>query len=110
VVQIKEHIVSKILVVVLAIVLIIPFFVKLNHVFEDHKHEVCKTPFTNHFHEYEIDCDFYNFILNTNFFQSSASIIILEVDELHKPIPSQYYFISDYQQLHFSLRGPPLSV
>jgi len=108
--QIKEHITSKVLVVILAVILVTPLFVKSYHLFEDHKHEVCKTPNTNHFHEYEIDCEFYDFTLNTNFFQSSASMEIPEVSELHKPILSQYHFISDYQQLQTSLRGPPLSV
>ena len=106
-IQIKEHIVSKVLVFVLSITLIVPLFVKSYHLFEDHKHEVCETPFTNHFHEFEIDCEFYDFILKTNFYESLASIDILEVDELYKPIFSLYHFISDYQQLQFSLRGPP---
>ena len=108
--QIKEHIASKVLVTILAVILVMPLFVKSYHLFEDHKHEVCKTPFTNHFHEYEIDCEFYDFTLNTNFIQSLTSIEIPEVNELHIPILSQYHFISDYQKLHFSLRGPPLSV
>ena len=105
--QIKEHIGSKILVLVLSITLVIPLFVKSYHLVEDHKHEVCKTPFTKHFHEFEIDCEFYDFTLNTHFFSSLASIEIPEVDEIYKSIFSKYHFISDYQQLHFSLRGPP---
>lgn len=108
--QIKEHITSKVLVVILVAILVTPLFVKSYHLFEDHKHEVCKTPFTNHFHEYEIDCEFYDFTLNTNFFQSLATLEILEVNVINKTINSQYHFISDYQQLQFSLRGPPLSV
>ncbi|MBT8394114.1 MAG: hypothetical protein KJN66_04600 [Bacteroidia bacterium] len=108
--QIKNHIISKAIVLLLSVILLAPVFVKLNHLFEDHRHEVCITPFTNHFHEYEIDCVFYDFTLNTNFLQPLASINIPEVDEFHKPIRSQYHFISDYQQLQFSLRGPPLSV
>lgn len=108
--RIKNHTISKAIVLLLSAILLAPVFVKLNHLFEDHEHEVCITPFTNHFHEYEIDCDFYDFNLNTNFFQSLASIEIPEVDEIYKPILSQYHFISDYQQLQISLRGPPLSV
>ena len=97
--QVKKHIASKFLVVLLTIILVAPVFVKSYHIFEDHKHEVCKTPNKTHFHEYEIDCEFYNFKLNTQFNLSITS-----------DITSQYYFISDYQQLQFSLRGPPLSV
>ena len=106
----KNHISGKAAVVLLSLILLAPLFVKLNHIFEDHKHEVCITPFTNHFHEYEIDCEFYDFTLNTNFLLSLTSIEIPEVDDVHKTILSQYHFISDYQQLQFSLRGPPISV
>ena len=108
--QIKEHIASKVLVVLLTIVLVTPLFVKLNHLFEDHKHEVCKTPYTNHFHEYEIDCEFYDFKLNTELNYSITSISIPDYKEVTQSIVSQYFFISDYQQLQFSLRGPPLFV
>ena len=108
--QIKEHIASKVLVVLLTVVLVTPLFVKLNHIFEDHKHEVCKTPYTNHFHELEIDCEFYDFKLNTEFNYSITSIYIPDYKEVTQSIVSQYFFINDYQQLQFSLRGPPLSV
>ncbi len=108
--QIKEHIASKVLVVLLTIVLVTPLFVKLNHLFEDHKHEVCKTPYTNHFHEYEIDCEFCDFKLNTELNYSITSISIPDYKEVTQSIVSQYFFISDYQQLQFSLRGPPLFV
>lgn len=108
--QIKEHIISKVVVVLLTIVLVTPLFVKLNHLFEDHKHEVCKTPYTNHFHKLEIDCQFYDFKLNTEFNYSFASIEIPVLKKATESIKSQYFFLSDYQQLQFSLRGPPLSV
>lgn len=108
--KIKEHIASKVLVVLLTVVLVTPLFVKLNHLFEDHKHEVCKTPNKTHFHELEIECEFYNFKLNTEFNYSFASIIIPEFKDVTQSIVSQYFFLSDYQLLQFSLRGPPLSV
>ncbi len=108
--RLKDHIISKAIVLLLSVILLAPVLVKLNHLFEDHKHEVCITPFADHYHEFEIDCEFYNFTLNTNFFLSLTTSDIPEVDETHKPILSQYHFISDFQQLQFSLRGPPLSV
>ena len=107
--RIKDHLIGKILVLTLSITLVLPLFVKLNHLFEDHKHEVCKTPFTNHFHEYEIDCEFYEFTLNTNFYSELDSFEIIKAPEINNSINSRYHFISDYQQLSFSLRGPPLS-
>ncbi len=108
--QIKEHFASKILVVVLTIVLVTPIFVKLNHIFEDHKHEFCKTPYTNHFHELEIDCEFYDFRLNTEFNYSYTLVDIPVLTEITQSIISQYHFVSDYQQLQFSLTGPPQTV
>lgn len=108
--QIKEHITSKVLVVLLSFVLVTPLFVKLNHLFEDHEHEICKSPFSNHFHEIEIDCEFYDFKLITEFNFSFSKPEIPVLKEITESIRSQYFFISDYQQLQFSLRGPPLSV
>lgn len=108
--QIKKHVASKVLVVLLTVVLITPLFVKLTHLFENHNHEVCKTPNTDHFHELEIDCAFYDFNLNTNFCQSLPTFKKLKVNKIDNNIISQYHYISDYQRLHFSLRGPPLSV
>jgi hypothetical protein len=95
---------------VLSVILLAPAFVKLNHIFEDHKHQVCKTPFSNHFHEYEIDCEFYDFTFKTNFYQSLITSELIMCDIFDKTITSQYFYISDYQKLQFSLRGPPLSV
>ena len=108
--KIKEHSASKILVVALTIVLVSPLFVKLNHLIEDHKHEVCKTPNTNHFHEIEIDCEFYDFKLNTELKYSFSSEKFPVFKNVTQSIISQYNFISDYQQLQFSLRGPPKMV
>ncbi len=108
--QVKEHFASKILVVILTIVLVSPIFVKLNHIFEDHKHEVCKTPYSNHFHEFEIDCEFYDFRLNTEINNSYTLQCIPVITEISQSIISQYHFVSDFQKLLFSLRGPPQNV
>lgn len=108
--KVKEHIISKVLVILLSVVLVTPLFVKLNHLFEGHKHEVCETPNANHFHEFEIDCDFYDFKLNTEFKDLNLSFDFFIPYEVSQTINSQYHFISDYQKYLFSLRGPPLSV
>ena len=41
-----------------------PAVVKLVHTFENHEHEVCSSKSTEHFHEFEVDCEFSNFNLN----------------------------------------------
>ena len=38
---IRTHIIGKVLVILLSMFLLAPIVVKLNHIFEDHKHEVC---------------------------------------------------------------------
>lgn len=105
--KIRDHIASKVLVVLLTTVLIAPLFVKLNHLLENHKHEICETPYTNHFHELEVDCKFYAFKLNTQYNSPITSIEIPVLKKINISIDSNYFLVSDYQQLHFSLRGPP---
>ena len=84
-----------------------PSFVKLAHAFENHKHEVCETPQKSHYHELDLDCEFYKFKLSNAFnFQPedfSFSIInqISQVDNLYKS------FYNNLQAKHTSLRGPP---
>lgn len=90
-----------------AIVLMVPLFVKLNHFVEHQHHDICKTPYTNHFHEYNIDCDYYNFILNTNFFESEPIVELFQETHLSSLILSKYEFLSDFKIYHTYLRGPP---
>ncbi|AUC83645.1 hypothetical protein CW733_03880 [Lacinutrix sp. Bg11-31] len=86
---------------------VLPSVVKFAHIFENHKHEVCTNPSDSHFHEVEVDCEFYKFKLNTVFaFEAIPSEVII-VENNHKITKSQYHFISDFQRLPFSLRGPP---
>ena len=106
----KHHITFQILAVIVSAVLLAPLLVKVSHLFQDHKHEVCVSPNETHFHNYEIDCDYYNFTLNTNFFEVACSFEFFEFQAIKTQIVSQYQFISEYQHLHFSLRGPPDTV
>ena len=101
------HIVTKSIIMLLLVTIVLPSVIKFVHIFEDHKHEVCTNQSDTHFHEVEIDCEFYKFNLNTiiSFISSSSEIIIPEVN--YKITTSQYLFVSDFQRLPFSLRGPP---
>ena len=87
--------------------LLLPSFVKLTHVFENHKHLVCKKSQKSHFHGFDIDCEFYKFKLNPQTTLIADNFIIANLQDNFKSITSQYHFISDYQRLSFSLRGPP---
>jgi hypothetical protein len=104
---IRTHIIGKVLVILLSMFLLAPLAVKLNHIFEDHKHEVCKTPNKLHFHNLQLDCKFYDFRLNTYYYQSPEVFEIFDIEDIQETMVSQYHFISHYQRLQFSLRGPP---
>ena len=65
--KLKAHIGYKISLIVLIIALLVPSFVKLAHAFEKHKHEVCTTPQKSHYHELDLDCEFYKFKLSHTF-------------------------------------------
>jgi len=105
--KLKAHIGYKISLVLLIIALLVPSFVKLAHAFENHKHEVCKTPQKSHYHELDLDCEFYKFKLSHTFnfqpetFSLETTIETLHVDNLYKS------FYKDLQQEQPSLRGPP---
>jgi len=104
----KESIIFKSLIITLVMTLLVPSFVKLAHAFENHKHEICVKPQKSHFHEYNLDCEFYKFKMSP---QTAILVDCYKSSNIKKigaSIISQYQFISNYQQLSFSLRGPPI--
>jgi len=106
----KEHIVFKTLTLLLAVTLLVPSVVKLAHIFEHHKHEVCKGGDNTHIHKVELDCEFSKFNINTHYlFYSSYTALIKLI--LHNKIqPLTYKFLNNHRPLSFSLRGPPVLV
>ena len=108
--QLKEHIVYRIVTLFLVFTLIVPSFVKLAHAFDDHKHEVCETPQKLHFHDFELDCEFYKFKLNKHFLSTNVleeSITISIDSEL---LDSEYLHYNYNLPLCKYLRGPPVLV
>jgi ABC-type spermidine/putrescine transport system permease subunit I len=103
----SEHIILKFFAVLIVIVLLIPSFAKIGHVFENHKHEVCVNKATTHFHTLDLECEFYKFNVSSEFTFNTISIESITLSISQTLITSQYSFISKYQKLHFSLRGPP---
>lgn len=106
----KEHIVYKVLTTMLVFTLLIPASVNFAHVFEHHEHEFCQGGDTTHIHEVDLDCEFQKFQINTNFILSDLTFQPPQIQESEKAIESQYHYLSKYQNLHFSLRGPPALV
>lgn len=105
--NIKQHIGFKVTTTLLMVTLLVPTMQKFAHAFSNHKHEVCTGVNGTHIHNFDVECEFYKFKINSSFTFTSQSYNILEFKDNHSPIISQYYFISDYQKLPFSLRGPP---
>lgn len=105
--KIKQHFIFKGFSILLVFAVLLPAAVKIGHVFENHAHEVCLNKSTTHFHTLDLECEFYKFKLANHFFPIPENIDFLETVENHAISTSQYVFLSPFQQLHFSLRGPP---
>ena len=104
----QQHIIFKIAAIVLLLAVLLPSAVKFDHVFEDHKHEVCTDDHsTTHAHEIDLECEFYKFKLNTYYYTFLDSYSIVIEDNYSKINNTFYNFQYNYQQLSFSLRGPP---
>ena len=103
----KEHIIFKILTFTLAWAILIPTAVKFTHAFNHYKHEVCLGEKTAHIHKLDLDCKFYEFKLTKNYLLGHFSFIVFESKKSPLKRVSPYIFLSSYQNLHFSLRGPP---
>jgi len=103
----KSHIIYKISAVILILALLTPSIVKFSHIFEDHIHNVCKNPQKTHFHEFDLDCDFYSFKLNTPFCFTPQDLQFLVINKYNQIATQQYLFVSNGQNLHFFKRGPP---
>lgn len=108
--SLRSHIVSKIAVLVLAILLLLPTAIKFTHAFNHYKHDVCLGEKSTHLHKSDLDCTFYKFKFSGNFLINFNNYNVFSPEEKQLKIDSQYYFLSSYQKLHFSLRGPPVQV
>lgn len=106
----KTHHIYRIIAILLFVAIVIPSVVKLAHIFEDHKHEVCINPSDSHFHEVEIDCEFYKFKLNNSFIFIFNDVAIPKIKNNHKNIICDYFFINSYKSFGIVLRGPPSNI
>ncbi len=104
------HNIFKIIAIILVFAIVTPALVKFSHGFQNHEHEVCYGEFSSHLHKVDIDCDFYKFKLNNQYVHIIKPIQVIKIEHITPNITSQYDFISDYQKLQVSLRGPPISV
>ena len=97
------------LAIALSLAVLFPSIVKLTHSFNHHTHQVCDEDVNHHthFHQSDLDCDFYKFKLSKiqffNGFESSEKQDIVDFKV------TTHYYISFHnnQQLTRFLRGPP---
>lgn len=105
--NLKQHIAYRIATLVLVLALVLPTLVKFSHIFQYHEHEICHNEFEAHLHTLDLDCEFYKFNLTSSFTIPNYSIEIFQPLHSYLKSDSYYNFLSKYQRLHFSLRGPP---
>lgn len=85
----------------------LPSIMKLSHAIHEHQSQSCSADISLHFHEAEFDCEFQKFKLSQQFYPP------IQQYEIYSPTfwiginSDSYSFLSTYQKLHFSLRGPP---
>ena len=102
-------VICRVLAVVLVLAVLFPSALKLSHAFTHHKHNVCSedTEHNTHFHQSDIDCNFFNFKLTKQYHFNNSPIHLVSIKSNFKISDSQYEFASDYQKLQTALRGPP---
>jgi hypothetical protein len=103
----KEHIIFKLLTFMFVIALMVPSTLKLLHVFKHSDHKVCVGINSTHIHNIDLDCEFQKFQLTTFFNIPDFNFAVFQPKKILNLIESQYFFLSKYQHLQFSLRGPP---
>ncbi|MGI9552046.1 MAG: hypothetical protein ACR2MT_12665 [Aurantibacter sp.] len=98
---------QSIIAIILTMAMQLPAAVKISHALYDHVDIDCNDYGSLHMHETEFDCEFHKYNLSTNCvvpgFQSKTQEFLV-VEERNF---STYSFLSKYQKLQFSLRGPP---
>lgn len=103
----SERISFKILTFILVVALLMPTGLKFSHIFSHLHHEVCNGETQAHLHTADLDCSFYQFNLSTPFTIPIFEYQFVFTVENHQNYAEAYSFLPEYQQLHFSLRGPP---
>ncbi|HCO85017.1 MAG TPA: hypothetical protein DIT95_16025 [Arenibacter sp.] len=88
----------------------LPSILKLKHAIFEHHTFVCKEKGKLHIHEVELDCDYHKFNLTHYYTLFQKEFITFTVIAKSKKIINFYNFLSKYQKLHFSRRGPPSTI
>lgn len=108
--EVKKHIIFRCFTVLLACALFAPVVSKFVHVFEHHKHIVCKGNDSTHIHKVDLECEFYKFQLNHHFVLPFEKGVWLKAEYHYKISLLTNKFHNNHRHLSYSLRGPPVLV
>ena len=103
----RIHIGYQLLAWTLILCLVLPIAVKFTHILSDHEHEVCSVENQFHFHEIDMDCEFYNFNINHITTIEFHNYDIHKLNETLNSESTYYSFLKSHNQLTSRLRGPP---
>lgn len=91
-------------------VLTFPSAVEFAHVFAGHQHNYCDHYSDSHFHQDNVECEIISYhktyYPSVEFFSYSVFFPETVVEKSNRT----YHFLSTYQPLTFSQRGPPVQV
>ncbi|WP_232224050.1 hypothetical protein [Gillisia sp. CAL575] len=91
----------------LTFMMLLPSILSFNHVFAHDFNFACDDHSTTHLHQSSLDCELCDFhprpIIVYQFLNFNLDEVLLP----NKKFFNSYEFLSDFQKLSFSLRGPP---
>ena len=102
--------ISHVIVLGLMLLFFAPSVVKFSHLFEDHKHEACHHPKKLHYHEIDLDCEFYKFKLNQEFNFTIFNVDLVQNSFERNENSTYDKLIANQSTQYCSLRGPPVFV
>lgn len=87
--------------------ILFPSGVSFAHVFASHEHHVCLDHGDGHYHEQNVDCEFFQFRQNQNFLSETPTFNLLVLQEVTDDYFFHYSFIPEQDLPSFLVRGPP---
>ncbi|MBM1106900.1 hypothetical protein JQC67_12180 [Aurantibacter crassamenti] len=103
----STNFIKSIVALILVAALQLPVAVKLSHALYEHVDIDCDDLKTVHLHEAEFNCEYQKFHFTTKFVITEYNTPYSIITPIEEKQFSNYFFLSKYQKLHFSLRGPP---
>ncbi|MDX1365813.1 MAG: hypothetical protein R3243_16530 [Arenibacter latericius] len=104
--NLRGHILSFFSILMVAL-FALPGALKAKHAILEHHNFVCKEKGKLHYHEMEVECEFYKY--NISHFITPEYVELNNNSWIFKTekVTDYYQYLSKYQKLHFSERGPP---